>query len=62
MSEYAPENLERCCPGSMVRHVYDESRWVLNGVESSRPIRKTVRYECAKCGKELKSLVTPQDT
>ena len=50
----APTNLERCCPGALVRHSYDADFYVLNRVERSAPLNKrNHRYECAACGKQL---------
>lgn len=55
MSDYAPDDLEKCCPGAMVRHVYDAEFYVMNGgMTRSAPMNKrTVHFECATCGRKL---------
>ena len=54
--QYAPDNLEKCCPDALVRHIYDADFYVMNqGMTRSAPLRKrTVKFECAKCNRELK--------
>lgn len=53
---YVPDNLERCQdhPNADVRHIYDADFYVLNGERAGCGInRRTVRYECADCRREL---------
>lgn len=54
--DYAPDDLERCACNADVRHTFDADIYVMNGgMTRSAPIRKrTVKFECTACGRELR--------
>lgn len=51
--DYAPDDLERCCAGALVRRVTETDHYVLNH-QSSGPVKKRIWYECAACGRRLR--------
>lgn len=40
-------------PNAQIRHTWDETRCVLNGIAAGEGIKSKHRYECAECGQEL---------
>lgn len=52
VEEYAPDNLEQCCAGAMVRRVTETQQYVMNGYPAGDPIQR-VLYECARCERRL---------
>lgn len=46
----------RCCadhPGSDIKHTWDQTHAVLNGLPAGDGVKGNHRYFCATCGKEL---------
>ena len=43
-------------PDAPIRHLWDESHYVMNGYPAGTGIVSNHRYECAICGKELAPL------
>ncbi len=43
-------------PDAKIKHVWDETHWVLNGYPGGTGIKKNHKYYCAECGKELSPL------
>lgn len=50
---YAPEGLERCCDGALVRRITETDHYVLNH-QPTAPVAIRVFYECAACGRRLR--------
>lgn len=62
--KYAPDGLERCHnhPEALVRHVFDRTVYTLNLVETHTLCDRTVKFECAECGRELRVLESVSET
>lgn len=53
----AAERLPWRCPehpDAMIRHLYDQNHCVLNGYPGGTGWQSNHRYECAKCGRQVR--------
>lgn len=59
---YAPDNLERCCPDAAVRRERDVKQYIMNGYPAGEPIQiGESQYFCADCGRRLTLSPAQQD-
>jgi hypothetical protein len=40
-------------PQAQIRHLWDQSHYVLNGYPAGTGVQSNHRYECVECGREL---------
>lgn len=42
-------------PAAQIRHSWDETQYIMNGYPAGRAIKINHTYQCAECGRELRS-------